>query len=101
MLFRTTRWANRVALRPEIWVGAWAVGLTLLSLLLNSMAGYAFAKFRFPGRDRLFRTLLAALVLLVAIVAVIWLLLATSRAERARELALYPAKLREAVGKLG
>ena len=24
-------------------------------LLLNSMAGYAFAKLRFPGRDRLFR----------------------------------------------
>ena len=40
-----------------------ATSVTLLSLLLNSMAGYAFAKFRFPGRDRLFKTLLAALVI--------------------------------------
>lgn len=35
---------------------------TLASLLLNSAAGYAFAKLRFGGRDRLFRTLLLALV---------------------------------------
>ena len=27
----------------------------VLSLLINSMAGYAFAKLRFAGRDRLFR----------------------------------------------
>lgn len=40
-----------------------ATAVTALSLLLNSMAGYAFAKFRFPGRDRLFQTLLAALVI--------------------------------------
>jgi multiple sugar transport system permease protein len=40
-----------------------AVGVTLISLLLNSMAGYAFAKFRFGGRDRIFQTLLAALVI--------------------------------------
>jgi len=32
-------------------------------LLLNSMAGYAFAKLRFRGRDKLFRALLAALVI--------------------------------------
>lgn len=36
--------------------------VTALSLLLNSMAGYAFAKLRFAGRDAIFRTLLAALV---------------------------------------
>jgi len=36
--------------------------VTALSLLLNSMAGYAFAKLRFAGRDRVFRVLLAALV---------------------------------------
>ena len=35
---------------------------TALSLVLNALAGYAFAKLRFPGRDRLFRALLAALV---------------------------------------
>ncbi len=36
---------------------------TLFSLLTNSMAGYAFAKLRFRGRDRTFRLLLAALVI--------------------------------------
>jgi multiple sugar transport system permease protein len=36
---------------------------TLISLLINSMAGYAFAKLRFRGRERLFGFLLAALVI--------------------------------------
>jgi multiple sugar transport system permease protein len=36
---------------------------TLLSLLLNTLAGYAFAKLRFAGRERTFRVLLAALVI--------------------------------------
>lgn len=36
---------------------------TLLSLAINAMAGYAFAKLRFAGRERIFRTLLAALVI--------------------------------------
>jgi multiple sugar transport system permease protein len=36
---------------------------TAISLLFNSMAGYAFAKLRFPGRDRLFGALLAAMVI--------------------------------------
>ena len=40
-----------------------SVSVTAISLLLNSMAGYAFAKFRFRGRARLFRTLLSALVI--------------------------------------
>jgi multiple sugar transport system permease protein len=40
-----------------------AVAVTGASLLINSMAGYAFAKFRFRGRDRLFRILLGALVI--------------------------------------
>lgn len=34
---------------------------TVLSLLVNSMAGYAFAKLRFRGRDRIFALLVAAL----------------------------------------
>ena len=38
-----------------------AVVATLLSLLINSMSGYAFAKLRFGGRDRLFTFLVAAL----------------------------------------
>lgn len=40
-----------------------ALAVTLISLFLNSMAGYAFAKFRFAGRDRLFQLLMAALVI--------------------------------------
>lgn len=40
-----------------------SVSVTLLSLLVNSMAGYAFAKLRFGGRDRLFRFLLGGLVI--------------------------------------
>jgi multiple sugar transport system permease protein len=40
-----------------------AAAVTVISLLLNSMAGYAFAKLRFRGRDRLFRFLLTALVI--------------------------------------
>jgi multiple sugar transport system permease protein len=36
--------------------------ITAVSLLANSMAGYAFAKLRFRGRDRLFALLLVTLV---------------------------------------
>jgi multiple sugar transport system permease protein len=36
---------------------------TFVSLLTNSMAGYAFAKLRFRGRERTFQLLLAALVI--------------------------------------
>lgn len=35
---------------------------TVASVLVNSLAGYAFAKLPFPGRERLFRGLAAALV---------------------------------------
>ncbi|HVK50545.1 MAG TPA: carbohydrate ABC transporter permease [Pseudoxanthomonas sp.] len=37
--------------------------ITLGSLLINTMAGYAFAKLRFRGRQRIFQILLAALVI--------------------------------------
>ena len=40
-----------------------ATGLTLGSVLFNVMAGYAFAKLRFKGREAIFRSLLAALVI--------------------------------------
>jgi multiple sugar transport system permease protein len=40
-----------------------AGAVTALSLLFNAMAGYAFAKLRFAGRERLFGVLLAALVI--------------------------------------
>ncbi len=37
--------------------------ITLGSLLINTMAGYAFAKLRFVGKERVFQVLLAALVI--------------------------------------
>lgn len=37
--------------------------ITLGALLINTLAGYAFAKLRFRGRERIFRWLLAALVI--------------------------------------
>lgn len=40
-----------------------AVLATIASLLFNSMAGYAFAKLRFPGRDRTFAFLIASLAI--------------------------------------
>jgi len=41
--------------------------VTISSLVINAMAGYAFAKLRFRGRDRLFRTLSTGLVLPVQV----------------------------------
>ena len=49
----------RYLLNSTLLAGA----VTVISLVINSMAGYAFAKFRFRGRDRLFQGLLAALVI--------------------------------------
>ncbi len=40
-----------------------AVVSTALALLVVSLAGYAFAKLRFPGRSRLYRALLTAMVI--------------------------------------
>ena len=39
-----------------------ATAATVISLTFNVMAGYAFAKLRFAGRERLFRVLLASVV---------------------------------------
>jgi multiple sugar transport system permease protein len=39
-----------------------AISITAVSLICNSMAGYAFAKLRFRGRGRLFAILLATLI---------------------------------------
>ena len=44
-----------------------AITVTLVSILVNSAAGYAFAKLRFRGRDRLFRVLAAGLVIPVQV----------------------------------
>lgn len=40
-----------------------ASAVTVFSLLFNSMAGYAFAKLHFPGRQKIFSALLASMVL--------------------------------------
>jgi len=40
-----------------------ATSITLISLLLNSLAGYAFAKLEFAGKDRLFKLLVMAMVI--------------------------------------
>ena len=44
-----------------------ATTVTIVSLLINSMAGYAFAKLRFRGRDRTFRLLATGLVVPVQV----------------------------------
>ena len=44
-----------------------AVAVTAVSLVVNSMAGYAFAKLRFRGREPIFRALSAGLVVPVQV----------------------------------
>ncbi len=39
-----------------------AVLVTVFGLFINSIAGYAFAKYKFPGRDRIFAILIIALM---------------------------------------
>jgi len=40
-----------------------AVSITLLGLFINSLAGFAFAKYRFPGREKIFTFLLASMMI--------------------------------------
>jgi multiple sugar transport system permease protein len=40
-----------------------SVVVTLISLIINSMAGYAFGKYRFKGRDTVFKMLVTSLVI--------------------------------------
>lgn len=40
-----------------------SIVITAVSLFFNSMAGYAFAKYRFAGKDKLFRFLIAEMVI--------------------------------------
>lgn len=40
-----------------------AVTVTILGLFFNSLAGYAFAKYKFPGRDRIFAIMIIALMI--------------------------------------
>jgi multiple sugar transport system permease protein len=55
---------SRLKLAQSLFNSAFVASVsTAAAVLLNSMAGYAFAKLQFAGRDRLFRVLLAALVI--------------------------------------
>ncbi|QNK03578.1 carbohydrate ABC transporter permease [Dyella telluris] len=63
-------WNNYQALFVRAGVGRYlfnslaiSTAITVLSLAFNLMAGYAFAKLRFAGRERLFRGLLGMLVI--------------------------------------
>lgn len=40
-----------------------AVSTTLISLFLNSLAGFAFAKYKFPGREKIFTFLLTTMMI--------------------------------------
>lgn len=39
-----------------------AISITFLNLFLNSLAGFAFAKYRFPGKEKVFTLLLATMM---------------------------------------
>ena len=55
--------ANQSAGRYMLNSALIATLATLISLVFNTMAGYAFAKLRFRGREQIFRGLLGALVI--------------------------------------
>ena len=66
---RQVTWQHYVELFARLDVARYAlnsaalsVSVTIISVFINGMAGYAFAKFHFTGRDSLYRTLLGALV---------------------------------------
>ena len=70
LLPRAATWANYRELFERAGMGRYlfnslaiASAVTVLSLAFNLTAGYAFAKLRFAGRDRIFQTLLGALVI--------------------------------------
>lgn len=81
--------------KPQNYVDAWhvasfgryfinsgivAVTITVVGLFLNSMAGYAFAKFRFPGRNILFVYVLATMMVpIYATMVPVFILLKTIR----------------------
>jgi lactose/L-arabinose transport system permease protein len=52
---------------------------TFLATLISAMGGYAFAKFRFPGRNVLFLTLVATLTIPYAVIVIPQYILVASR----------------------
>jgi multiple sugar transport system permease protein len=70
LLPQRVTFANYRELFAQVGMGRYLVNsvvltmaVTLVSLLVNVAAGYAFAKLRFAGRDRIFKLLLGALVI--------------------------------------
>ena len=55
--------ANNSAGRYMLNSALLATAVTCISLIFNTLAGYAFAKLRFRGRERIFQGLLGALVI--------------------------------------
>ena len=63
-------WAQYIHLFERLNIGrnflnslVLATSITLISLFFNSMAGYAFAKYRFRGKHQLFKFLLSAMII--------------------------------------
>ena len=61
------QWQNYLRVFTELPMGRWlfnslytTFAITFLQLLTSAMAGFALAKYRFPGRDFLFRSVLGA-----------------------------------------
>ena len=61
------QWGNYLRVFTELPMGKWIFNsvvqtcvITVLQLLTSAMAGFALAKYRFPGRDFLFRAVLGA-----------------------------------------
>lgn len=55
-----------------------AVIRTVLQVLLCSLAGFAFAKYRFPGRDKLFAVVLGTMMIPSAVSLVPWYIMMTN-----------------------
>ena len=56
------RWA-RAALPVAVLSIAMTAGITLAQTVLSAMAGYAFARLKFPGRDVLFFLVLGTMMI--------------------------------------
>lgn len=64
---QTPQWGNFIRVFDELPMAKWMFNsvfqtlvITALQLLTSAMAGFALAKYRFPGRDFLFRAILGA-----------------------------------------